>query len=40
MPRVVTANLSASIMMMAEKISDRIAGKTPLPPSTASFYRS
>ncbi|RVU51016.1 choline dehydrogenase, partial [Pseudomonas syringae pv. syringae] len=40
MPRVVTANLSASIMMMAEKISDRIAGKKPLPPSTAAFYRS
>ncbi len=40
MPRVVTANLTASIMMMAEKISDRILGKAPLPPSTASYYRT
>lgn len=40
MPHVVTANLTASIMMMAEKITDRILGKTPLPPSTASFYRT
>jgi len=40
MPLVVTANLSASIMMMAEKISDCILDKRALPPSTASFYRS
>ncbi|WP_454866965.1 choline dehydrogenase [Pseudomonas lini] len=40
MPRVVTANLSASIMMMAEKIADRILNKTPLPASTAAFYRT
>ncbi|CUX48561.1 choline dehydrogenase [Agrobacterium tumefaciens str. Cherry 2E-2-2] len=40
MPKIVTANLSASIMMMAEKISDRILNKTPLPASTASFYQS
>jgi len=35
MPRTVTANLSAAIMMMAEKLSDRILGKPPLAPSTA-----
>ncbi|MCP2072737.1 UNVERIFIED_ORG: choline dehydrogenase [Pseudomonas lini] len=40
LPHSVTANLSASIMMMAEKIADRILGKSPLPPSTADFYRS
>ncbi|RWB69968.1 choline dehydrogenase [Mesorhizobium sp.] len=40
MPRIVTANLSAAIMMMAEKISDCIIGKSPLPPSTAPFYRA
>jgi choline dehydrogenase len=40
MPRIVTANLAASIMMMAEKLSDRIRGKQMLPPSTAKFYRS
>ncbi|MGR9459412.1 choline dehydrogenase (plasmid) [Rhizobium leguminosarum] len=38
MPRCVTANLSASIMMMAEKISDRILGKASLPASQASYY--
>lgn len=40
MPRIVTANLSASIMMIAEKISDDILGRTPLPPSTAPAYRA
>lgn len=40
MPRVVTANLSAAIMMMAEKISDRILGKPALPPSDAAYYTS
>lgn len=40
MPKIVTANLSASIMMMAEKLSDSILGKKPLPPSDALFYRS
>ncbi|KJF65457.1 choline dehydrogenase [Rhizobium nepotum] len=40
MPRVVTANLSAAIMMMAEKLSDRILGKTPLAPSQAGYFRA
>lgn len=40
LPHSVTANLSASIMMIAEKIADRIRGKQPLAPSTASFYRT
>ncbi len=40
MPKIVTANLSASIMMMAEKISDRILNRAPLPPSSAPFYQS
>jgi choline dehydrogenase len=40
MPKIVTANLSASIMMMAEKISDRILNKAPLPASTATYYQS
>jgi choline dehydrogenase len=39
MPRIVTANLSAAIMMMAEKISDRILGQPPLAPSNAAFFR-
>jgi choline dehydrogenase len=40
MPKIVTANLSASIMMMAEKLSDQILGKPALTPSNASFYQS
>jgi choline dehydrogenase len=39
MPKVVTANLNAPIMMMAEKIADRIKGVEPLAPSTAGYYR-
>jgi choline dehydrogenase len=39
MPKVVTANLNAPVMMMAEKIADRIKGVQPLPPSTAGYYR-
>jgi len=37
MPKVITGNLNAPVMMMAEKISDRIRG-TALPPSPAHFY--
>jgi choline dehydrogenase len=40
MPRIVTANLSAAIMMMAEKIADNIMGKLALAPSPAHFYRT
>jgi choline dehydrogenase len=40
MPKVVTANLNAPVMMMAEKIADRIAGRSPLAPSTAQYYRA
>ena len=40
MPMTVTGNLNAPVMMMAEKISDRILGKTPLSPSRAVYYRS
>jgi len=39
-PKVVTANLNAPIMMMAEKIADRIAGRSPLEPSTAQYYHA
>ena len=38
MPRVVTANLNAPVMMVAEKAADLIAGNTPLPPSEAPWY--
>jgi choline dehydrogenase len=40
MPKVVTGNLNAPVMMMAEKIADRIKGVPPLPASTAGYYRS
>jgi choline dehydrogenase len=39
MPRVVTANLNAAVMMMAEKISDRMRGAS-LPPSGAPDHRA
>jgi choline dehydrogenase len=40
MPRVVTANLNAAVMMMAEKLSDRILGRPALLPSDAPYYRA
>jgi choline dehydrogenase len=39
MPKVITGNLNAPVMMMAEKLADRIKGVQPLPPSTAAYYR-
>jgi choline dehydrogenase len=38
MPRVVTANLNASVLMMAEKVSDLIRGKPALAPADAPYY--
>lgn len=40
MPKVITGNINAPVMMMAEKIADHVRGRTPLPPSAASFYRT
>jgi choline dehydrogenase len=40
MPKVITGNLNAPVMMMAEKLADRIRGTPPLPPSDASYYRN
>jgi choline dehydrogenase len=39
MPFVVTGNLNAPVMMMAEKLADRIRGVPDLPPSDAPFHR-
>jgi choline dehydrogenase len=39
MPKVITGNLNAPVMMIAEKISDRIRGVTPLPASEVTYYR-
>jgi choline dehydrogenase len=40
MPRVITGNLNAPVMMMAEKIADRIRGVAPLPASDAGYFKS
>jgi choline dehydrogenase len=40
MPRVITGNLNAPVMMMAEKIADRIKGAAPLPASDAGYFKS
>jgi len=39
MPYVTNGNIYAPVMMLAEKAADLILGSTPLPASTAEFYR-
>lgn len=38
MPRMLTANLNAPTIMMAEKLADVVRGRVPLPPHAAAFY--
>jgi choline dehydrogenase len=38
-PYVTNGNIYAPVLMVAEKAADLILGNTPLPPSTADFYR-
>ncbi len=40
MPYVTNGNIYAPVMMLAEKSADLIMGNTPLPPSTAPYYRA
>lgn len=38
MPEIITGNLNATTIMMAEKIADKIRGRQPLPRSNAAYY--
>ncbi|MPT16446.1 MAG: choline dehydrogenase [Pseudomonas sp.] len=38
MPEIITGNLNATTIMMAEKIADRIRGRQPLPRSKAPYF--
>ena len=40
MPRMITANLGAAVIMMAEKIADAILAKEPLAPETPGYFRT
>ena len=40
MPRLVNANPAATVMMMAEKIADRMRGRPPLPPRRVPVWRA
>jgi choline dehydrogenase len=40
MPTVVSSNINAPTLMMAEKIADRVRGRPPMPPEPVAYYRA